>query len=69
MSGLNRYSSLLRLLSEARSAWTVADMAEALRAPQSAVYRTVHELIRQGFSSPRPRRITGSARLSSSSTG
>jgi DNA-binding IclR family transcriptional regulator len=52
LSGLDRYTSILRLFSERRSAWTVADMAEALAGPQSTIYRTVHELVRQGFLEP-----------------
>lgn len=52
MSGLNRYTSILRLFTETRSALTVADMAEALGAPQSTVYRIVHELLKQGFLEP-----------------
>ena len=52
MSGLDRYSLILHLFSEARPVWSVIEMAEASGAPQSTAYRTVHELVCQGFLEP-----------------
>lgn len=49
MAGLQRYMAALRLFSEARPTWTVPDMAEALGAPQSTVYRTVRDLLEEGL--------------------
>lgn len=49
MAGLSRYMAALRLFSQARPTWTVPDMAEALGAPQSTVYRTVRDLLAEGL--------------------
>src|SRR4051794_4492811 len=49
MAGLERYTAVLRLFSEARSIWTVQQMAEALAVPQSTVYRTVRDLVDENF--------------------
>jgi DNA-binding IclR family transcriptional regulator len=49
MAGLDRYTAVLRLFTEAHSEWTVPDMAEALGVPQSTVYRTVHDLVAENF--------------------
>jgi len=45
MSGLDRFVRVLRLFGEARPEWTVQEMAEALDAPASTVYRTVRDLV------------------------
>jgi len=45
MSGLDRYMRLLRLFGEAKSEWTVQEMADALAVPASTVYRSVRDLI------------------------
>lgn len=52
MAGLKRFVGVLRLFDEAKSEWTVPDMAEALGLPASTVYRTVRELIAEGFLDP-----------------
>jgi DNA-binding IclR family transcriptional regulator len=49
VAGLSRYVSVLRLFSEKRSEWTVSEMAVALDAPASTVYRTVREMIATEF--------------------
>jgi DNA-binding IclR family transcriptional regulator len=45
MSGLDRFVRVLRLFGEAQAEWTVQEMADALDAPASTVYRTVRELV------------------------
>ena len=45
MSGLDRFVRVLRLFGEARAEWTVQEMAGALDAPASTVYRTVRDLV------------------------
>jgi DNA-binding IclR family transcriptional regulator len=45
MSGLDRFVRVLRLFGETRSEWTVQEMAEALSAPASTIYRTVRDLV------------------------
>lgn len=45
MSGIKRFTRILRLFDERRSVWTVQDMALKLDIPQSTVYRTVRELL------------------------
>lgn len=52
MAGLDRYVNVLRLFSEERRNWTVPDLAEALEAPTSTLYRTVRELVAAGFLEP-----------------
>jgi len=49
MAGFSRFLAVLRLFDERRARWTVPDMAEALAAPASTVYRTVRDLIKAGF--------------------
>ena len=49
MGGLNRYVSVLRLFSEERGDWSVAEMAASLRLPVSTVYRTVREMVAADF--------------------
>jgi DNA-binding IclR family transcriptional regulator len=49
MSGMKRYSDVLRLFSETRSSWTIADIASELAVPQSTIYRTVRDLSGDGF--------------------
>jgi DNA-binding IclR family transcriptional regulator len=45
MSGLDRFIRILRLFGEAKSEWTVQEMADTLVAPASTVYRTVRDLV------------------------
>lgn len=52
MSGLNRYVSVLRLFSEKRSEWTVAEIAAALKVPASSIYRRVREMVAADFLEP-----------------
>lgn len=52
MAGLKRFVGVLRLFGEAKSEWTVPAMAEALGLPASTVYRTVRELLAEGFLDP-----------------
>jgi DNA-binding IclR family transcriptional regulator len=52
MSGLSRYSEVLRLFTEAKSDWTVQEMSEALNVPGSTVYRTVRDLVAENFLEP-----------------
>jgi DNA-binding IclR family transcriptional regulator len=49
MGGLGRYICVLRLFEEGRNEWTVPEMALALDAPGSTIYRTVREMVAQGF--------------------
>ncbi len=49
MGGLSRYVSVLRLFSEERADWSVAEMAGALKLPVSTVYRTVREMVATDF--------------------
>jgi DNA-binding IclR family transcriptional regulator len=49
MSGFDRYDSVLRLFDEARSTWTVQDMADVLQVPPSTAYRTVRDLVKAGY--------------------
>ncbi|MCM2435910.1 IclR family transcriptional regulator [Agrobacterium rosae] len=52
MAGLDRFVDILRLFDEAKPDWTIQEMAEAVGAPASTVYRTVRELMGQGFLDP-----------------
>jgi len=52
VSSLGRFVSLLRLFRKTKGSWTVQEMAEALAAPPSTVYRTVRELVGEGFLEP-----------------
>lgn len=52
MSSLGRYIKLLRLFGEAKGSWTVQEMAEALGGPSSTIYRTVKDLVGEGFLEP-----------------
>ena len=49
MSGLSRYLAVLRLLGDERPHMTVPEIAQALNTPTSSVYRTVRELLADGF--------------------
>jgi DNA-binding IclR family transcriptional regulator len=49
MGGLSRYVSVLRLFSEERDEWSIAEMAASLRVPVSTVYRTVREMVATDF--------------------
>ena len=44
MSGLERYTRILRLFDQGYPTWTVAEIAQALDAPQSTLYRLVREM-------------------------
>lgn len=52
MAGLSRFVDVLRLFGEAKSDWTVPEIAEALGVPASTVYRTVRELLAASFLEP-----------------
>jgi DNA-binding IclR family transcriptional regulator len=52
MSGLSRFLAVLRCFDEAKSNWTVQELAEAIDVPTSTVYRTVRELVANGFLEP-----------------
>jgi DNA-binding IclR family transcriptional regulator len=49
MSGLNRFTGVLRLYTVERHSWTVQAMADALGSPTSTVYRAVSELVKAGM--------------------
>lgn len=49
MGGLSRYLSILRLFEEGRIEWTIPEIAQALNAPGSTIYRTVREMVSQDF--------------------
>jgi DNA-binding IclR family transcriptional regulator len=49
MGGLSRYVSVLRLFSEERAEWSIAEMAASLGVPVSTVYRTVREMVATDF--------------------
>jgi DNA-binding IclR family transcriptional regulator len=52
MAGLDRFVEILRLFDENKPDWTIQDMATATDVPASTVYRTVRELVGQGFLDP-----------------
>ena len=52
MSGLTRYALILRLFGEAKSDWTIAEIATELEVPVSTVYRTVRDLLAESFLEP-----------------
>lgn len=52
MAGLNRFVDVLRLFNEGKPDWTIQEMAIATEVPASTVYRTVRELVGQGFLDP-----------------
>ena len=52
MAGLNRFVEILRLFDESKPNWTIQDLATATDVPASTVYRTVRELVEQGFLDP-----------------
>lgn len=47
--GIDRYINILNLFSEQKSAWTVAEMSEALDIAASTLYRIVRELVAVNF--------------------
>lgn len=49
MAGLDRFVEVLRLFDENKPDWTIQEMATATDVPASTVYRTVRELVAQGF--------------------
>ncbi|KAB2759871.1 IclR family transcriptional regulator [Brucella anthropi] len=52
MAGLDRFVEILRLFDERKPDWTIQEMASAAKVPASTVYRTVRELVGQGFLDP-----------------
>jgi DNA-binding IclR family transcriptional regulator len=52
MSGLERFVEILRLFEERKPNWTIQEMADAVSVPASTIYRTVRELVGQGFLDP-----------------
>lgn len=52
MAGLDRFVEILRLFDDRKSDWTIQEMASATDVPASTVYRTVRELVGQGFLDP-----------------
>ena len=52
MSGLRRFTEILRLFGEKESDWTVQEMSDRIGVPASTVYRTVRELVDAGFLEP-----------------
>ena len=52
MSGFSRYAAILRLFDETRHDWTIPGIATALNVPASTIYRTVRELMAEGFLEP-----------------
>ncbi|WLS00664.1 IclR family transcriptional regulator [Shinella sumterensis] len=52
MAGLDRFVEILRLFDERKPDWTIQEMANATGVPASTVYRTVRELVGQGFLDP-----------------
>ncbi|MBB4009795.1 IclR family transcriptional regulator [Allorhizobium taibaishanense] len=52
MAGLERFVEILRLFDERKPHWTIQEMAVAVDVPASTVYRTVRELVGQGFLDP-----------------
>ncbi|WP_338664527.1 IclR family transcriptional regulator C-terminal domain-containing protein [Pararoseomonas sp. SCSIO 73927] len=52
MSGFQRYADLLNLFDEGRSDWSIPAISEALGVPSSTIYRTVRELMAEGFLEP-----------------
>lgn len=49
MAGLGRFTAVLRLFDEDRSVWSVPAMSDVLGVPASTLYRTVRELVAEGF--------------------
>jgi DNA-binding IclR family transcriptional regulator len=52
MSGLDRYMAILRLFTETTTNLTVTDMSRVTDVPASTIYRTVRELVAEGFLEP-----------------
>jgi len=52
MAGLDRFVEILRLFDERKTDWTILEIAEAVAVPASTIYRTVRELVGQGFLDP-----------------
>ncbi len=49
MSTLSRFGEVLRLFGEAKSAWSVREISEALGIPVNTTYRMVKEMLDEGF--------------------
>lgn len=52
MSGFRRYADVIRLFDEVQSTWTVPSISTRLGIPASTIYRTVRELVAEGFLEP-----------------
>jgi DNA-binding IclR family transcriptional regulator len=52
MAGLDRFVEILRLFDRSKPDWTIQEIAIATDVPASTVYRTVRELMAQGFLDP-----------------
>jgi DNA-binding IclR family transcriptional regulator len=52
MAGLDRFVEILRLFDADKPDWTIQEIADAVSVPASTVYRTVRELVGQGFLDP-----------------
>jgi len=52
MAGLDRFVEILRLFNQEKPDWTIQEIADATGVPASTVYRTVRELVGQGFLDP-----------------
>lgn len=52
MAGLDRFVGILRLFDDQKPDWTIQEIAVATDVPASTVYRTVRELVSQGFIDP-----------------
>jgi DNA-binding IclR family transcriptional regulator len=52
MAGLDRFVDILRLFDQQKTDWTIQQIADATEVPASTVYRTVRELVGQGFLDP-----------------
>ncbi|MGV1822373.1 helix-turn-helix domain-containing protein [Agrobacterium tumefaciens] len=52
MAGLDRFVDILRLFDQHKTDWTIQQIADATAVPASTVYRTVRELVGQGFLDP-----------------
>jgi hypothetical protein len=52
VTGLNRFLSALRCFDQSEPNWTVQELASRLNVPISTAYRTVRELVANGFLEP-----------------
>lgn len=52
MSGLKRYLNIVRAFSEHKAEWTIPELSQELGAPTSTLYRSVREMVAEGFLEP-----------------